>query len=365
MTGSPVLAVDIGTTTLSFALCVIERTGCANTGRTLETYTCINPQRIYGSDIVLRLSCALKGMQKKLQQVLYDAIVRGMHILCQRCECAVTDITEIAVAANTALVHLLLGFDCNGLSQFPFTPVSVDIQYSSICGIPVTVLPCISAFIGGDIVAGIYFSGMFQANRQQNKAVLLVDIGTNAEIVLAYNDTLWCTSAAAGPAFEANPVALGSEVVDIVAGLLETKCIDYTGLLSEAYFTKGFATAKGYFTQNHIREVQLAKAAVYAGMSLLCRKALIPLSEIHTVYVAGNFGTHLSFAHALRIGLLPIEFEKKLQAIGNSALEGVKKFLCEKENALQEFEYIRQNAQEMVLANDENFNTLFIDSMNF
>lgn len=350
------IAVDIGTTTLAAAL--ID----PDTGETLRTVSAVNRQRAYGADVISRIRAAEDGATEALRQsILCDIKALAAEL------CGSHPAETAVIAGNTVMCHLLLGYSCAGLGRAPFTPVDISLKcmtWKELFGedgpvSTVTVLPGISAFIGGDITAGIY-----SLSDLPEKGILL-DIGTNGEMVLAAGDRYLAASVAAGPAFEGGniscgvpgvpgavsgavlygkermvtktiggqpPVGLcGTGIIDVVYELIRHRLIDEQGTLKEPWFSSGFPVVKDkiVFTQEDIRQVQLAKAAIRAGLLLLTGAGGISLSEVTKVYVAGGFGFHLNLEKAIGIGLLPAEWKGKITAVGNSALAGAKKYLTE------------------------------------
>jgi len=297
-------------------------------------------------------------------------------------------IRSVVIAGNTTMLHILLNTPCNSLGVYPFTPVFLDKQnhkfsdifgdYSDfenfgifsipndfgafskkVCGIEVLILPGISTFVGADISAGIFFCQL-----KSKKPWLLIDLGTNGEMALFSANDIVATSTAAGPAFEGGniscgtgsisgaiskavyqpekkafaietidnqpPVGIcGSGVLDIVAQLVKHGLIDESGLLDEDEFEDGFVTIAPeiQFTQRDIREFQLAKSAIRAGLEVLLAETSNTYDSIEHVFVAGGFGHKMSLESAILIGMLPSEWKQKITAVGNTALGGCVKVL--------------------------------------
>ena len=174
--------------------------------------------------------------------------------------------------------------------------------------------------MGGDIVSGMAATGLHNADNLQ----LFIDLGTNGEIVLGKKGKFLCTATAAGPAFEGNGSAdlMGADLIRIAADLLDEGVMDAQGLLCEPFFSKGIDRTGAHILQEHIRELQKAKAAVAAGIDLLLEQYGAPAREITHVLLAGGFGYYLRPDSAIRIGLLPKAFEGRVRAVGNTALQG-------------------------------------------
>lgn len=394
------VAIDIGTTTLAFQL--LEK----KSGKIKNTATAINSQRVYGADVVSRIMASASGKQAELKESIRKDLRQGILALIGEYSIQIEQLTRIAIACNTTMGHLLMGYDCKSLGTYPFTPVNVDFITGSmeeLLGMSgdaqVILLPGISAYIGGDIVAGMYAC----AFEQKEELSLLVDLGTNGEIALGNRLKILAASAAAGPAFEGGNIKwgmgsvegaicsveldganvklhtildkipagiCGTGVVEAVAELLKEELVDETGLLDEKYFDNGFpmgVTEDGQqivLTQKDIRELQLAKAAIRAGIETLLFHYGVTKEQVSKVYLAGGFGYYLNVKKAIAIGLLPKEFELKTIAVGNVALEGAVRYL--KDNGVRErLKKIVSVSQEVSLSLDKSFNEFYIENMMF
>lgn len=388
------IAIDLGTTTLVFSL--LEETS----GTVLRTHTSVNPQRAYGADVITRIKAANDGKREELTKIIRRDLYQGIMALITREGIALLDIRRIAVAGNTTMGHLLLGYDCGGLGVFPFTPVDITTIRKDLTElfptqehIPLIVLPGISAFVGGDIMAGLLACDYDRSERIK----LLVDLGTNGEMALGNKHKILVTSMAAGPAFEGgniscgvgsipgaithvtiegdactyetiegkSPVGIcGTGVIEFVSELLTAGLMDDTGLLAEPYFEWGYGIGRLSFTQKDIRELQLAKAAVRAGIETLIRRYGVSYDEIDQVYLAGGFGYKMDIQKAVHIGLLPAELTGKIEAVGNSSLSGAIEYLTE-HTAEARVEQILAAASEIHLSNDKVFNEDYIRYMSF
>lgn len=360
-----IVAVDLGTTTIAMQLRELY------SGHVEATYCEQNPQRKFGADVLSRIREAEKGYAEEMKASVWQVLQNGMEQFRQY----IPSIVCICIAGNTTMEHLMMGLPVASLGKSPFTPVRLDLQQTQfsteeVCNLrkaeesyslPVYVLPGISTFVGGDIVAGLYCCNLFTKDRQNTsdvmmpvkqrtvrKAILFLDLGTNGEMALTDGTRMLVTATAAGPAFEGGAGANipGSDMVAMTAFLLNQKIMDTTGLLQEPYFTEGIYLSYGDktavlgTTQQNIRDIQMAKAAVCAGVEILWEQMGRP--EIQKVYLAGGFGYYLDVQAALRIGLLPeavlwqnqgenhrvctaegkAEAMKKIQAVGNTSLAG-------------------------------------------
>lgn len=348
--GCYIIAVDLGTTTIAMQL------RNADTGETADTYCERNPQQRYGADVLARIQASVDGQGEELRRLVCGVILRGLGqfweylrgkgILC------------MYIAGNTAMEHLLLGYDVASLGRAPFVPVETGLQKiaadrllagignlpenpqgmdgEGIFGFPVYIAPCISAFVGGDVVAGLYALGLLSGGRSEDRgqAVLFIDLGTNGEMAVTDGQRMIVTATAAGPAFEGDGTMIGTDRIALTARLLCRGILDETGLLEEPYFTEGVRIEDGkedvesgnqnknvhYIKQEDIRALQMAKAAVRAGVEILWERMGRP--AIEKVFLAGGFGYYLDVEAAVAIGLLPAYMRGRVQAVGNTSLAG-------------------------------------------
>lgn len=311
--GKYFITTDIGTTTL-----VMQKVS-ASDGQVIKTYKAVNAQNRFGSDVISRLEASEHGHREELSHIIRDQLCQGVEKL------GGDDVLFMVIAANTTMVHLLMEYDVQGLSKAPFDAVCLDEVRTEIAGIETYVMPGYSAFVGGDIFSGILAVG----STTNNSPTLLIDLGTNAEMVLFDSDRMAATSAAAGSAFDsiADVGLFGADVVAILYRLLKEHRIDCHGTLQDEWFEQGVAIEhkkQVYITQDHIRRMQLAKAAVRCGIDYLSEAFGCALWEIGQVYVAGGFGYYLDVEAAFGVGLLPDAFRGKTFACGNTALSGAR-----------------------------------------
>jgi len=391
------IAIDLGTTTLAFSLVDIA------SKQILHTVTRLNSQRKYGADVLSRIQASVDGEQEELRESIQKDLSEGIDELLK--EYRIMDIDHVVISGNTTMIHLLMDYDCSTLGVYPFAPVNTELisgTAEEIIGykqpgaeIKTTILPSISAFIGGDIVAGLYALD-FATNKEIS---LFVDLGTNGEIALGNCDRILTTSVAAGPAFEGGNISCGTGsvagaicaleinrndvsdiklntihnvppcgicgtgVIETVAELLKCGLIDETGLLADEYFDTGFPLTNEQepiiFTQQDIRQFQLAKAAVRTGIEVLTKEYGITMDEIDKVYIAGGFGYHLNINKAASIGLIPPELTTKATAAGNTSLAGAVKYLGDT-NASDTIQRIKNASEDIILANDSDFQEVYL-----
>lgn len=311
--GKYFITTDIGTTTL-----VMQKVS-ASDGQVIETYKAVNAQNRFGSDVISRLEASEHGHREELGHIIRDQLCQGVEKL------GSDDVLFMVIAANTTMVHLLMEYDVQGLSKAPFDAVCLDEVRTEIAGIETYVMPGYSAFVGGDIFSGV----LAICSITNNSPTLLIDLGTNAEMVLFDSDRMVATSAAAGSAFDsiADVGLFGADVVAILYRLLKEHRIDCHGTLQDEWFEHGVAIEykkQAYIIQDHIRQMQLAKAAVRCGIDYLSEAFGCALQEIGQVYVAGGFGYYLDVEAAFGVGLLPDAFRGKTFACGNTALSGAR-----------------------------------------
>lgn len=352
-----IIAVDIGTTTIAMTLRDLE------TSAILDTYAAVNPQRKYGADVIARIEAACEGRAEELKESVLSVIRNGIaHFHDQG--------SVIYVAANTVMNHLLTGSDVSKLGKTPFQPAYLERKEFQVNGKKGIVLPGVSAFVGGDITAGMISCAMLPV-KQENRGKLLIDLGTNGEMALCDGSQIYTTATAAGPAFEggSEEVKIGSNMVHYLAEMLKQEIMDETGLLQEPYFTEGYQEAGVKVTQRDVRNLQLAKAAVRVGIEILMKKAGLRKEEITQVYLAGGFGYRMDVEEAVIIGLIPEEFKQITLPVGNSALEGAFAYakweISDEEEKRELLESVSKVCQSINLAEEPGFLEQYVEEMNF
>ena len=367
------IAVDLGTTTIAMQLMELD------TGRVIDTYCEMNPQRQYGADVLSRIQASCEGSREVLQKLATEVLEQGVA----RFRKQSADIKCMCIAGNTTMQHLLMGYDVSSLGRSPFTPVEIGLQEykHSAWDFPVWLVPGISAFVGGDIVAGLYACNMLP----DFSPALLIDLGTNGEMAITDGVRMIVTATAAGPAFEGGAGAgiIGSDMIACIAALLRQGIVDETGLLADSdhTFTAGASGGSVYLTQEDIRSLQMAKAAVRAGVEILQKRLEeeqsdeLQLSRTRSnvwqgvqVYLAGGFGYYLDVEAAFRIGLLPEHMRGHVRAVGNTSLAGaylIGRDLWQHKIDRQMLEKSLSFIESINLAKQEEFERLYIQYMNF
>lgn len=398
------ICIDIGTTTLAALLVNLE------TEADCQTAVSVNHQRAYGSDVLSRISASNGGKKWEIQRCIRQDLQKLIRELLQKEKITEQQIQRIVIAGNTTMCHLLRGFSCETLGVAPFLPVDLSWMEGSAADFlgmkeldtKVVILPGISAFVGADIMAGIAKMNMHRSEGYH----LLLDIGTNGEMVLGNCRHMYVTSTSAGPAFEGGNISCGmasipgvishvfmeetgkagfqvigetdgenkkqqaigicgTGMIDLVYELREHQMIDEHGTYSDLYFDTGYELAeKVKFTQNDIRELQMAKAAIRAGVDILVKKAGITFDEVDNCYLAGGFGTKIDIKKAAGIGLIPKELEMKTVPVGNTVLAGTKEVLLGRISK-DELEKIQTMADVINLAEENDFEELYLSYMDF
>jgi uncharacterized 2Fe-2S/4Fe-4S cluster protein (DUF4445 family) len=396
----PCVAIDIGTTTVVLQLIDAED------GRVAGTRSFLNGQRIYGEDVVTRIKYAGEDGLDTLNRTIRRGLLSAIDELCADAGISHDRLEFICVAGNTTMMYLLLGYRCESLGVYPFEPeFDVKKSYtfeeafgSDSYGCPVYLIPWVSANVGGDITAGY-----LACCAGPDETALLIDMGTNGEMMLWSGEKVWCCSTAAGPAFEggkieygtgsipgaiskvvledgkfiyetiggASPVGIcGSGVLDAAACMLDGEFVDDSGLMDDEYFDDGVVIAEGangrkiIFSQKDVRELQLAKSAIRAGVEIMLKVSGFSPDDIDAVYLAGGFGQKLRLESAVRIGLIPEALKEKTRTTGNSSLGGCVK-VCRDMKLMDAAYALTTKTTEMQLNLHPDFQDLFAEHMMF
>ncbi len=415
------MAFDLGTTTVVATLLDLS------TGTPVAVQSMLNPQQRFGADVITRISSIMMDPEAlgRLAGLAHEALDELAQAVCAEGGVDPAEVYEVAIAGNATMTHILLGVDPESLGMAPFimTARRWPEMLASAVGVSVhpgaraVVFPALGAYVGGDIIAGLLASGMDRDPRTR----LFIDIGTNCEIVLGNSDDLLATAAPAGPAFEgaaircgmrASPGAIegvkmtaseltlrvigdveavglcGSGLVDAVAELVDLGLLDPSGRFvpeddaasiapgiadrltqvgDERVFVlhwRGDPDSSIYLSQRDVRELQFAKAAIATGWHLLLEDAGIQPSDVQQVLLAGSFGSYLSPASAVRLGLVPHLPLLRVVSAGNVAGEGAKMALLSvRERAgamalLEEVTYVE-------LSDRGDFNDRFVEQLAF
>ncbi len=303
---------DVGTTTV--AMLLYERDGSV-----AERYVTPNPQRSYGADVISRIRAAQEpSAAEDMRRLIRKVLLSGLERFAGRI--APNEELFLILAANTTMTYLLMGWNPEELGRAPFRAEHLQALTTRLGGVPCFVFPGVSAFVGGDIVSGMYACKM----AQKEEITLLVDLGTNGELVLGNSRRRIACATAAGPAFEGGATGgiWGADMISLLATLRQKGFLDETGLLAEPFFERGVRIGNVLVTKEAVRSVQLAKAAIAAGVEILMEKYKVTPSQIDRVVLAGGFGYYLKPQAAAQIGLLPPPLVEKTVSGGNTALSG-------------------------------------------
>lgn len=429
------IAFDIGTTTVAAMLWDLEKK------RPLGSRTCVNPQRIAGSDVISRISYSRKSEENRsrLQRLIVEKMDALALDLCTQALAEIQDggegrggdmpedgIRRVTAVGNTAMCEILLGLSLEGLAGAPFhkeydkTVIKTggELGFSFLKDAQILTLPSIDGYVGADALA-VY---TYVKSRDHRKNILAVDIGTNGEILLLGEKGSYACSAAAGPALEgaavvqgmgAAPGAIeevrilgsfprqdisckvignckprgicGSGLVDALAVLRRLKVIEETGYLRNAQEARKagapelvcrrltaeggenrFLLAEGenpvYLTAGDIRQLQLAKGAVRAGIEILLKKEGIGKEQLSHIYLAGAFGSYIKVESAAAVGLLPDIPRERITHTGNCAGTGAVMALLS-ESAVRDMERCAGEIEHVELAREETFQEYFLKYM--
>ncbi len=413
------LAIDIGTTTV--AVILIE----GASGNIVAEETAYNQQMIKGNDVSARISYIgndaerLKSMQ---QLVIQSSINKLIAKILKRTNISRDDIVAVAVAANTVMSHIFLNLNPSPMGVYPFTPVMTtypvvtagELNLHLNRDVPIYTLPAIAGYLGGDIVADIYITDLIKKS-QSGSPVVMIDLGTNSEIVLAYQGELFATSTAAGPAFEGSGVRNGSRALPgaiekfniteqlefeyQTIGNVKPKSLCGSGIIDfiASGFRRGLINAMGRYdlekltqlnravkvdfgenrihgalvateqddlivTEFDIEQILKAKAAIFSGLKILLAQHNLTFNELSEVILSGGFAKYIDLKNSITLGLLPNIAIDKFSVIGNGALTGAYLAL-QKPEIRQEFNNLITTPQVIELNQDPSFEFNYIDAL--
>jgi uncharacterized 2Fe-2S/4Fe-4S cluster protein (DUF4445 family) len=408
------LALDIGSTSLFAALLDLE------TGQAVAMASQSNMQRIYGDDIISRVNYAVQDKEGAL--TLHRILINNLNSMIEEMlgETTVTQdsIYKLTAVGNPVMLHFLLGLNTSGFATAPYTGAlseAIEIPASSLRLkvnplAKLNILPQLGGFVGADTTACL-----LTLAPGENDIFLMIDIGTNVEIVVSCEGRMWAASAPAGPAFEGGAVSCGmragygaidkvffgegklkfrvigeglprgicgSGIIDLIAVLLQNGCLDGNGNFteqvalqlemrigehgSEIILVRGEETLTGtplIFNQEDIRQVQLARSAIRTAIDILLKKAKIDAHKLDNIYLAGAFGSYLDPTNLLNIGVIPPVDTSKIRNIGNAAAEGAILALLSDDKS-KEAATIKSRVQYVELAQQEEFQDLYLKNIN-
>lgn len=400
------VALDIGTTGLSAYLVDLK------SGTVLSKASALNPQSEFGGDILSRITFCMNndfGLE-----MLKNSIIRKINEMIEELledNFKRNSVYRVIIAGNTTMLHLFLGINPVSIAKAPFKPIlldkidvdpwkiAIDINENGI----ITILPSASGYIGADILSGIIATAF---NEKKHDSIF-IDIGTNGEIAAIHNGNLAAASTAAGPAFEGMNISCGlraeegaidafhidddynisfstignaeprgicgSGLIDIVSFLVQKNILLKSGrfnynlnekIRSSLKDKKFYITNNIFISQNDIRQVQLAKGAIAAGITMLLNEIGIEINNVEEVVIAGAFGYHINSESIENIGIIPKGFKGKITFVGNSSVEGARLALIN-EKMLQNMIDLRKNINILELSNRKDFQDYFIKELSF
>jgi len=408
------IAFDIGTTTVTGQLVNL------NTKEVLGTKATHNKQAAFGDDVITRIIYATEenGLER-LHHAVIDNMNEIIKQLILKLDINLNDITGVMCAGNTTMMHLLLKIDPTYIRKEPYVPTAnfLPVIRAAEAGIKIhprgllSCVPGISTYVGGDITAGVLASGL----SEEKKTTLLIDIGTNGEVVLGNSDWMVCASASAGPAFEGSGVSCGMRAIN---GAIEKVVIDknlnvryetigndkpigicgsgYIDLLCEIFkaniinrdgrintlkterirdlgdgleFVLAFKEeSSGEFDivikESDIENLKRSKAAIYSAASILVKKMGLNFNNIERAYIAGGFGNCIDISKAVCIGLLPDLPKERFKFIGNSSIIGAREIMLSFD-AMKKAEEIARKMTYLELSNDHGYMEEYVSGLFF
>ncbi|WP_315169259.1 ASKHA domain-containing protein [Metaclostridioides mangenotii] len=400
------VSIDIGTTGISYYLIDLE------SGDIIDKFSSLNPQTKYGSDVLTRITFCMENSNgaELLQELIVEEINLSIKTLASRCNLALDDIYHITVAANTTMMHLLLGISPKSLAKSPYRPVFLETKDTKATNLGIktneeailSIVPAASAYIGGDILAGI-----IALDLPKYDGAVFIDIGTNGELAALKDGKIICTSTAAGPALEGMNIECGcraekgaiesfsidedynmnyetisdskakgicgSGLIDIAASLVNRNILTKTGRwnknlderISDRLKDKKFyITDDVYISQKDIRQIQLAKGAISTGVVMMLKEIDLKLEEVSKVFIAGAFGFHINPDSIRSIGLIPKEVKTDIEFLGNTSLEGARLALINRE-CLKGLHNLNGDTEVLELSLKPEFQEEFIRQLNF
>ena len=405
-------AVDLGTTTVAVRLFSLSD------GRVLGTERAWNSQMAFGADVISRAQYTMEhpGGLKRLSGLIRRQISGLLRGLCRSGGIEISQVRELSLAGNTIMQHIFMEISPAGIATAPYTPETLfdaeqPVSVPELPGVALYLAPCVSGYVGGDITAGLLAASLYQ----QPGRSLFLDVGTNGEMALGGADGFLCCSVACGPAFEGaeircgmlsgpgavqhvtaeqgklrlevvgggKPLGLcGSGLIDLLAVLLKAGVVDETGRLlppEEApeemrCFLAEDENGNGIFyltedcsiflTAGDVRKLQLAKAAVAAGIDVLLKTAEMSPSEVPALYLAGGFGGGLRPESAADIGMIPRELAGRIVSLGNSSLAGAGQTILNPERRKTWLD-IQKSCRYLELSGNPAFTEAFVEEMLF
>lgn len=416
------MAFDIGTTSIVGTLMDLA------TGEQLASVGSLNPQAVYGGDLMSRIAFAQFNPDKltTLRAKVLNAINDFIKEACTEAGVPTENVYKIVIVGNTCMHHIFLGIDVTYVGLAPYAPVvrdllvypSRDLPLKAVPNAQVCMLPIVAGFVGADTMACVLATRIYESREIR----ALVDIGTNGEVVMGSRDRLLACSAPAGPALEgaqirhgmrgamgaiekvsfdgkdidfiaigdAPPIGIcGSGLIDACAKMLDAQVMDSNGKLRKTSrdalppklrerlgegeagyeFVLAWKEQSGKdqnvtITQSDVRQLQLAKSAIYSGITMLQKVMDVPNEKLEQLMLCGGFGNYINVESAVRIRLLPTLDTSKITYRGNAAAIGAQMALLSETERLRSFE-LAQRIEHVALAARPDFQDIFVDGMVF
>lgn len=380
------VAVDLGTTTI-----VAQLVDLSN-AQVLAVETLLNPQVKYGADLISRILTCMEGQAEEMKGIIRSAIELMIMRLLKKYP---VSLEKIVLVGNTAMQLIFSGNDVSPLSAYPFhfentgikNFTNSELKWNIKVSRKIQFYPSIGSFVGSDILAGIFATGL----HTKENYTALIDLGTNGEIALGNIKRIVCASTAAGPAFEGAKISVGmravtgaissfnlengkitahvigntrpkgicgSALIDAIAILRK---LDLIGMFGEISSGDKFVNISGEINliQEDINEFLLAKAAIAAGLQILCKNLSITVDQIKDVYLAGGFGNFVNLGHVVETGMIELPVDK-IHKMGNTALIGAKMFLFDDTGVTDE---MLQKINHVSLEKDPMFQDIYVEKM--
>jgi len=396
------LAIDIGTTTVVVKLVNLEN------GHLLATHSFENPQRYAGSNVMSRILYDTTYGKKELKRILTAHLAKAIHLLTDKTE----QIYEVVVGGNTTMRDLFFGLDVKTIGQTPYTSISENqlktkelnstalVSNGRKMGLPIFPkarvygLPLIGSHVGADTTATLLAIDF----EHQTEPVIIMDIGTNTEIVIGHKDLAFSASSPSGPAFEGGGITFGmpalpgaiekikiledgqvqfktinnqpevgicgSGLIDILGELIRTEQINSLGRLEDDDRFMVSKESNIYLSENDINLLAQTKGANAAALNILIKEMGLQFKDIQKFYIAGGFGRHLDIEASIKIGLLPDLPRERFVQIGNAAIDGCVQALRNKKRRNQ-YEQFVQKIKTINLESDPDFFDYFVNGCQF
>lgn len=385
------VAVDLGSTTVAMSLFDL------NSGKEIDSTSRWNTLKSYGADVISRIGYCMEHADglERLCREQQAQILHMLSFLSEKNAIPKGEIREGFLAGNTVMEHIFAKISPASIATAPYLPLNYFTAGESVIldGVPFDLSPCVAGYLGGDITAGLLAAKICDSE----KTSLFIDVGTNGEIVLGNKNGLTSCAVASGPAFEGAGISCGmpalcgaifrvfphaghldfevlgggeakgicgSGLLDLLACLLDLGYLDESGSLRNSSEGRFYLTDSVYISQRDIRQLQLAKAAIAAGITRLTETKKISCCDIDRLFLSGGFGSGIRSESAVRIGMLPEELADKIILLGNTSLSGAASALLTPSKRRELLE-IKEKCAYLELSSDIGFNDCFVEAMSF